>query len=200
LALLLPWYASGCGLWSLTQLPEELAGGVNNADFRKRLTGTTWTIEREPTKQSVKKGRFNVTIDLVYELTFESVYGPRNSPLNLGANPLLLNLSNVMSVVAVPVTLDPFLPVLRSAGPVVNLDYATIDGLTAIAFPVFLDKTIRRDAAVVLMLDLPTTDATAVALPVGLVPLLPAARNAGPVLGLGFESGLTVAATGLTRP
>jgi hypothetical protein len=47
---------------------------------------------------------------------------------------------------------------------------------------------------------LPTTDATAVALPVGLVPLLPAARNAGPVLGLGFESGLTVAATGLTRP
>jgi hypothetical protein len=105
-----------------------------------------------------------------------------------------------MSVVAVPVTLDPFLPVLRSAGPVVNLDYATIDGLTAVAFPVFLDKTIRRDAAVVLMLDLPTTDATAVALPVGLVPLLPAARNAGPVLGLGFESGLTVAATGLTRP
>jgi hypothetical protein len=187
-------------LWSLTQLPEELAGGVNNADFRKRLTGTTWTIEREPTKQSVKKGRFNVTIDLIYELTFESVYGPRNSPLNLGANPLLLNLSNVMSVVAVPVTLDPFLPVLRSAGPVVNLDYATIDGLTAIAFPVFLDKTIRRDAAVMLMLGLPTTDATAVALPVGLVPLLPAARSAGPVLGLGFESGLTVAATGLTRP
>jgi len=200
LALLLPWYASGCGLWSLTQLPEELAGGVNNADFRKRLTGTTWTIEREPTKQSVKKGRFNVTIDLVYELTFESVYGPRNSPPNLGANPLLLNLSNIMSVVAVPVTLDPFLPVLRSAGPVVNLDYATIDGLTAVAFPVFLDKTIRRDAAVVLMLDLPTTNATAVALPVGLVPLLPALRSAGPVMALGFESGMAVVAAGLIRP
>jgi len=170
LALLLPWRASGCGLWSLTQLPEELAGGVNNADFRKRLTGTTWTIEKEPTKQSVKKGRFNVTIDLIHELTFESVYGPRNSPPNLGANPLLLNLSNVMSVVAVPVTLDPFLPVLRSAGPVDNLDYATIDGLTAVAFPV------------------------------GLVPLLPAMRSAGPVMALGFESGMAVVATGLTRP
>ena len=75
LALLLPWRATGCGILPLSPLPAELAGGVDNADFRKRLTGTTWTIEKEPTLQPVKNNRFTVTVDLIYELTFASVYG-----------------------------------------------------------------------------------------------------------------------------
>jgi hypothetical protein len=201
LALLLPWRASGCGLWALTQLPEQLAGGVDNADFKKRLTGTTWAIEKEPTKQSVKKGRFTITIDLIHELTFESVYGPRNSPLDLGAIPLLLNLSNIMSIVAMPVALDPYLPVFRNLGPLAILDFATIDGLAAVAFPVYLDKTRRRDGIVVFTLDLPTTDVTVVALPVDRVPPPPVTWSAGPVLGLGLESGVTVIAEGpLGRP
>jgi hypothetical protein len=78
LALLLPWRATGGGQWALSPLPLEVALGVDDADFRKRLTGTTWTIAREPQKESVKNGRFNVTIDLIYELTFASNYGPIN--------------------------------------------------------------------------------------------------------------------------
>jgi hypothetical protein len=74
LALLLPWRATGGGQWPLTPLPPETAYGVDDANFLKRLTGTTWTIAREPQKQAVKKGRFNVTIELIYELTFESNY------------------------------------------------------------------------------------------------------------------------------
>jgi hypothetical protein len=74
LALLLPWRATGCGQWPLDPLPAALAGGVNNTAFAKRLTGTTWTIAREPRKESVKNGRFDVTIELVYELTMTSSY------------------------------------------------------------------------------------------------------------------------------
>ena len=81
LALLLPWGASGCGMWPLAQLPAALAGGVNDTNFVRRLTGTTWSIEKEPIKQSVKNGRFNVTIELIYELTLQSTYGPRRTAL-----------------------------------------------------------------------------------------------------------------------
>lgn len=74
LALLLPWRATGGGQWPLAALPSALAGGVDNVNFAKRLTGTTWTIAREPRKQSIKNGRFDVDIELVYELTFASSY------------------------------------------------------------------------------------------------------------------------------
>lgn len=78
LALLQPWNATGGGQWPLTVLPEEIAGGVDNENFKKRLTGTTWTMAQKPKMDCVKNGRFNVTVDLVHELTFESSYGPRN--------------------------------------------------------------------------------------------------------------------------
>lgn len=71
LALLLPWRATGGGVWPLDQLPDALAGGVNNTAFKKRLTGATWRIEKEPTKTSVKNGRFDITLELISELTFE---------------------------------------------------------------------------------------------------------------------------------
>ena len=120
LALLLPWKASGCGIWSLTTLPAELASGVNDANFRKRLTGTTWTIEKEPTKESVKNGRFNVTIELIHELTFESIYGPLRPSLELGANPVLLGTFNVLSIAGLVAAVTA--PVKSySGGPVLNL-------------------------------------------------------------------------------
>lgn len=72
LALLLPWKATGCGIWPLGQLPAEVAGGVDDANFRKRLIDVAWAIEREPVMLSVKNGRFTVTIDLIHELTFQS--------------------------------------------------------------------------------------------------------------------------------
>jgi hypothetical protein len=76
LALLLPWRATGGGQWPLSFMPLELAGGCDNANFKKRLTGSTWSIASEPRSDSVKNGRFNVRIDLVHELTFTSTYGP----------------------------------------------------------------------------------------------------------------------------
>jgi hypothetical protein len=74
LALLLPWRATGGGQWPLDPLPAALAGGVNNTAFARRLTGTTWTVAQEPRKESVKNERFNVTLELVYELTMTSNY------------------------------------------------------------------------------------------------------------------------------
>jgi hypothetical protein len=71
LALLLPWRATGCGQWVLDPLPPELAGGVDNASFAARLLETPWRIARQPRKDSVKKERFNVTLDLVSELSIE---------------------------------------------------------------------------------------------------------------------------------
>lgn len=76
LALLLPWRATGGGQWPLGFMPLELADGCDDANFRKRLTGSTWLIASEPRKESVKNGRFNVRIDLVHELTFTTTYGP----------------------------------------------------------------------------------------------------------------------------
>jgi|688.fasta_scaffold85454_3 hypothetical protein len=102
LALLLPWRATGGGQWPLDFMPFELAFGCDSADFRKRLTGTTWSIASEPRKESVKNGRFNVKIDLVYELTFVSTYGPTrpiapvapSSGLRLGVQPAIFGLSS----------------------------------------------------------------------------------------------------------
>lgn len=130
LALLLPWKATGCGMWSLTGLPAELAAGVDSEDFKKRLTGTTWTIEREPTKESVKNGRFNVTIELIYELTFDSIYGPRNPLISQGENPVRLNKSNILSIAGSPVAIIR-LSLSYGAGPVLGL--AMESGLTVAA-------------------------------------------------------------------
>jgi hypothetical protein len=128
LALLLPWKGTGCGIWPLASLPAEVAGGVNNANFRKRLTGTTWAIEKEPVMQPVKNGRFTVTIDLIYELTLESVYGPRSAGGDLELIPVLLNTSNVMSTIALA-TIP--LPSLENADGVLSL--ALESGLAPVA-------------------------------------------------------------------
>lgn len=130
LALLLPWNATGMGMWPLTTLPDALAGGVNDIEFRKRLTGTTWTIEREPVKSSVKNNRFNVVIELIYELTFSSVYGPRRPDSALGTNPVLLNIGNTMTVAGTLASVDPALPaIVTISGPALNLglEWSLID-------------------------------------------------------------------------
>jgi hypothetical protein len=120
LALLLPWRATGGGQWSLTELPPEVAAGVNDAAFARRLIGTTWTVAREPQKQSVKNGRFTVTIDLVYELTFESRYGPVNPVGDPGEQPVYLGITGLVVVAGLPSSL--FVPIVAfPAGPVVEL-------------------------------------------------------------------------------
>lgn len=193
LALLLPWKATGGGLWPLTELPIEVAGGVNDANFRKRLTGTTWTIEKKPSKESVKNGRFTVTIELVHELTFESIYGPAGPLTDIEANPVLMNLFNVLSVAGVPTALDK--TTKRGAALVLNLnlrgDFVEIAG-----FPSDLDRLLpaARSAGPVLMLAVPATGAAhAAGLPASLDPLLPAERSASAALTLGLEWTLAVA-------
>jgi hypothetical protein len=120
LALLLPWRATGGGQWSLTELPPEVAAGVNDAAFARRLIGTTWTVAREPQKQSVKNGRFTVTIDLVYELTFESRYGPINPVDDLGEQPVLLGITGLVIVAGLPSSM--VVPIVTfPAGPVIEL-------------------------------------------------------------------------------
>lgn len=156
LALLLPWKASGCGLWPLTALPIELAGGVDDVDFRKRLTGTTWTMASEPRLEPVKNGRFNVTIELVYELAFDSVYGPGAPALpQTRGNPLRLNISTTLVVAGLPST---FLKIIdrRNATEVLALNL--VDSLNAIAEPgSFQKKIVSRPADLVLGLDVATT-------------------------------------------
>lgn len=121
LALLLPWKATGGGQWPLTTLPEEIAYGINDANFAKRLTETTWTIEAEPQKLSVKKGRFNITVDLVYELTFDSRYGPINPQTTLDENPVWLKFSNTLVTIALPTSLfRP--PANRNASAVIEMN------------------------------------------------------------------------------
>jgi hypothetical protein len=115
-------------MWPLASLPAEVAGGVDDEDFRKRLTGTTWAIESEPVMQSVKNGRFTVTIGLIHELTLESVYGPRNAAADTSLIPVPLNTSNVMSIIALA-TLP--LPSLENADVV--LDMGLESGLTPVA-------------------------------------------------------------------
>jgi hypothetical protein len=105
LALLLPWRATGMGQWPLSVLPPEIAGGVDSESFRLRLTGTTWTMARAPKKDPVMRGRYNITIELVYELTLSSVYGPGNPVAPKTTDiPLRLMNSSVITVVAIPVT------------------------------------------------------------------------------------------------
>jgi hypothetical protein len=128
LALLLPWKGTGCGIWPLASLPAEVAGGVDDEDFRKRLIGTTWAIESEPVMQSVKNGRFTVAINLIHELTLESVYGPRSAAADISLIPVPLNTSNVMSIIALA-TLP--LPSLENADAV--LDLGLESGLTPVA-------------------------------------------------------------------
>lgn len=201
LALLLPWRATGGGQWPLTALPDAIAGGVNNEDFKKRLIGTTWTIEREPTKEPVKKGRYNVTIELIYELTLSSLYGPKNPLLGISGIPVLLNLSNILSVVpfaGAPIFVRPLLPATRSAGPVLALDVATIDGLNAVAFPVSLDKTVRRDAASTLDLNLPGDVLTPAWEVASVPPRPPVSRSSDAVTDLALNGDLSVAASSPT--
>lgn len=202
LALLLPWRATGGGQWPLTALPEALAYGVDNEDFRKRLTGTTWTIEREPTKEPVKKGRYNVTIELIYELTFSSLYGPRVPSLAIGGIPVFMNLSNDLSVVpfaGAPIFMRPLLPATRNAEPVLLLDLATIDGLNAVAFPVSLDKTVRRDIASLLLdLNLPGDPLTPAWEVASVPPRPPVSRGSDAVTDLALDAGLSVAASSPT--
>ena len=126
LALLLPWRATGGGQWPLTLLPAAVADGCDNESFRKRLTGTSWGMERKPRKESVKNGRFNVTIDLIHELTFTSIYGPSGSTFEPLEVPLRLNLFGVMSIAGLPVTTLRE-EARRDAGLVLDLDLS--DGL-----------------------------------------------------------------------
>lgn len=144
LALLLPWHASGGGLWPLTALPPELAGGVDDEAFRKRLTGTTWTMESEPRKEPVMKGRFNVTINLIYELALDSTYGPTAPLLSVDESPVRLNMSNIISIAGVPVALDPLLPAFREAGQVLAMILPGAD-LGAAALPVSLDPLLPNE-------------------------------------------------------
>ena len=140
LALLLPWRATGCGLWPLTELPAEVAAGVDDGDFRKRLTGTTWTIAREPQKESVKNGRFNVTVDLIYELTFESRYGPRSPFVEFGDNPVYIGVTGMVVIGGLPSSM--FVPLVsRPAGPVVELQ--TSDNLVVAGIAALIDQTVR---------------------------------------------------------
>ena len=180
LALLLPWKGTGCGIWPLASLPADTAGGVDNEDFRKRLIGTTWAMERGPVMQSVKNGRFTVTIDLIHELTFESVYGPRNAAAGIEI-PVRLNMSNVMSIVALA-TLP--LPSLENADGVVSLTLES--GLAIIeSAPLSLLPFGFADAVLDLALESGLTTLVLAVLP------LPSLEDADAVLDLALESGLT---------
>lgn len=137
LALLLPWRATGGGRWPLTELPGEIAYGVDSEDFRKRLTGTTWTIAEEPQKQSIKNGRFSVTLVLAYELTLESRYGPRNPKVSVSENPLYLGLSGTLVAVAVPSSFVPFIA-RENVGSTAELE--TPANLSAVDFLAQLDQ------------------------------------------------------------
>lgn len=129
LALMLLWNATGGGQLALTALPAETAGGCDDINFRKRLTGTSWSIASEPRIEPVKNGRFNVTIDLVHELTFTSMYGPSGSTFDPIEVPLKLNLLGTLAVVALPVT-TLRIPRRRDSGPA--LDMGLSDGLDVV--------------------------------------------------------------------
>lgn len=181
LALLLPWKGSGCGIWPLGSLPAETAEGVDDEDFRKRLIGTTWAIERGPVMQSVKNGRFTITIDLIHELTFESVYGPRNAETDASLIPVRLNMSNVMSVVALA-TIP--LPSLENADGVFSL---TLESGLTIVEPTPLSLLPLEDADAVLDLALGSELAV---IELAILPL-PFLEDADAVLDMALESGLT---------
>jgi hypothetical protein len=73
LQLLLPWRASGGGQLPLDPLPAEVAAGIDDAAFAARLLDIaplSWVVAKEPSKDPVKNGRFNVDVELVSELRF----------------------------------------------------------------------------------------------------------------------------------
>jgi hypothetical protein len=76
LQLLLPWRASGGGQLPLDPLPAEVAAGIDDAAFAARLLDIaplSWVVAKEPSKDPVKNGRFNVDVELVSELRFSIV-------------------------------------------------------------------------------------------------------------------------------
>lgn len=187
LALMLPWKATGGGQWPLTKLPDELAGGVDDADFRERLTGTTWTMARKPRKESVKRGRFNVTIDLVHELTFDSLYGFRNLP-TFDENPLRLRLPSTLVIAGVPTASER--KINRWQVPeALALNLA--DGMAIAGVNPVIDNTPRRSAADAVSLDL-SSELTPIAVPVSLSETT-TSRSAQGVLLIDLTSGLTPA-------
>lgn len=220
LALLLPWRATGGGQWALTTLPDELAGGVDNANFRKRLTGTTWTIAEEPQKESVKNGRFNVTVKLIHELTLDSVYGPDNprSP-DTSDNPLALLLPTILTVSGLPtefidifqsIKIEPYekyittldgkvIIAIDGDALVTNLEWLVLktslsSTLSIAGLPTELDKTARIDvSSSMLNLGLATA-LNPIALPNQFSePLI--TRNADPVIAMNLSAAMSVAGT-----
>lgn len=197
LKLMLPWRATGGGQWPLTSLPDELAGGVDDANFRKRLTGTIWTIADKPQEESVKNGRFNVTIRLIYELTFDSVYGPGNPVPPTRTNELIgLNLPSVLTVAGLAVD---FIEIFQNieAGNSEVLALELIDTLTVSALATGLDQTARLEAAglALVSLNLPNTLSV-----IGTVSAYdPAASSlaSGPVVTMSLSASLGVAGTAL---
>lgn len=189
LALTLPWRATGGGQWPLTKLPDELAGGVDDADFRERLTGTTWTMARKPREESVKRGRFNVTIDLVYELTFDSLYGFRNLP-TFDENPLRLRLPSTLVIAGVPTVFEKAVD-RREASAVIEFDFS--DGLSIAGLNPVRDMTPRRQAADSLPLGI-SSELTPIAVPVSLFKPQ-RSRNVQAVLVMDLTSGLAPVAT-----
>lgn len=189
LALMLPWRATGGGQWPLTALPEQLAGGVDDAVFRRRLMATTWTMARPPQKESVKKGRFNVTIELVYELAFDSLYGLRNPPA-FEENPLRLKLPSTLAIAGVPLTFEKVVD-SREASGVLGLELE--DELLIVGANAVIDRTPRRDAADSLVIGL-SSELTPIAVPVSFVKTVDSRSAQGPLV-TGLEFGLTPAGT-----
>lgn len=188
-ALMLPWRATAGGLWPLTTLPDELAGGVDDAAFRKRLTSTTWTIARPPRQEQVKNGRFTVTIELVYELTFESLYGFRNPPV-FEENPLRLKLPSLLTVIGDSITYQKRV-ISSNVSGVLELDLT--DGLTIAGANPVIDNVPRRGAADSLLLDLPA-GLTVVAAPTSFSKKTTSRPAQGP-LALALTDGLTAVGT-----
>ncbi len=145
------------------------------------------------------KGRFNVTVDLIYELTLESRYGPRNPLVLVDVSPLLLGIANIVSIAGVPIALDEALPNLLPAGPLLSMTLANIENLATVAFPVSLDQSVRREAGAFLDMNVPgdalTIAALAVTETVPVITSLPADAFAS----LTFTDGLTVMASSATR-
>jgi len=189
MALMLPWRATGGGQWPLTTLPDELAGGVDDSGFRKRLTGTTWTMAQPPRKESVKNGRFTVTIELVHELTFESLYGYRNLP-TFEDNPLRLRLPSTLAIAGVPLTFEKIVD-SREASGVLELELE--DELLIVGANAVIDRTPRRDAADSLVIGL-SSELTPIAVPVSFVKTVDSRSAQGPLV-TGLEFGLTPAGT-----
>jgi hypothetical protein len=162
IALILPYRATAGGRWPLTELPGELAGGVNSTDFTKRLTGTTWTMAAEPKADPVESGRFNVTIELVYELTLDSVYGPGSpTPILPTDIPLRLGFSSLLTVVAIPTTTTR-IPVRRPSDQVVLLGISA--ELSVAAVPITTTrKPVRRSAGEVIAISMDSSLAIAAA-------------------------------------